>query len=251
MTLLTSTPSHFHLHLLGPRGFLFSFPWKTYLVWDLGQGPTGSAHRLHRVWSGDSASSLAPRCEVTAGRGSMKAPFHGRPRETSKHLRPRRQKKKKKSPGSTAHFTSLERWRLEFVCLQISACSWRGLAAKTLFLSLFIQLNLFPFCCQDWLGGKKNQIHLPSPIFTEAVRVCAELLWDQLLGANFRKKPRRNADVTMKTTARTENKLYFYPGLTSSSLRAKWFQPPSRRFLLTQEAGRRPTWLTERPCDHH
>lgn len=62
----------------------------------------------------------------------------------------------KKSPGSPAHFTSLGRWRLEFVCLQISACSWRGLAAKTQFLSLFIQLNLFPFCCQDWLREKKK-----------------------------------------------------------------------------------------------
>lgn len=66
----------------------------TYLVWDLGQGPTGSAHRLHRVWSGDSASSVAPRCEVTASGGSMKAPFHRRLGETSEAKAAKKKKKK-------------------------------------------------------------------------------------------------------------------------------------------------------------
>lgn len=248
MTLLTSTPSH--LHLLGPRGFLFSFPWTTYLVWDLGKGPTGSAHRLHRVWSGDSASSVAPRCEVTAGGGSMKAPFHGRPRETSKHLRPRRQKKKKKITwlSRTLHLTgevAVGDHVFADLCLRLKGFGSQDAVSFTVYSVKFVPILLVE---SDWEKKTNKSIFRLQYLLK---RVCAELLWDQLLGSNFWKKPRRNVDVTMKTTARTENKLYFYPGLTSSSLRAKWFQPPSRRFLLTQEAGRRPTWLTERPCDHH
>lgn len=140
--LLTSPPSQVQLHGTRRSSTFFCFH-SLYLVWELDQGLACSAHCLSRVRSGELASCVALRCEVTSCFGSMKAPFHRRPRETSKHLMPGRKKKKRvhlSQPHTSSHWRA-DGWSL-YICGFPPAPSG-GLAAKTQCLSALVQLNLF------------------------------------------------------------------------------------------------------------
>lgn len=132
-------------------------------------------------------------------------------------------KKKNHLAQPASHFTSLESWRLEFVCLRISACSWQELAAKTLFLSLFIQLNLFPFCSQDRLGEKQKTN--PSSV--------SDIYWSRacLCGAALRSAARIPAGMWMSQWKQQ-------PGLRISFIfTLAWPHPASMRNSFSPRAG--------------